>query len=73
MFMKQIRFSVKQVLKLIFSMTGFFILVNFLNTLNTTSGISEFWKLAGAVVVVLFIATLKIEDSPKTLPSTNNL
>lgn len=63
---------IKQNLKLIFSVATFFVLVNALNFLNAADNISFYWKLAGAVTVVLFIASLKTEDGIET-NSTDNI
>ncbi len=56
--MKQIR----QQLNLVLSLTTFFLLVNALNFLNSAAGVSIYWKLAGALIIVLFIASLKTEE-----------
>ncbi len=60
--MKQINQNIKQNLKLIFSVATFFVLVNALNFLNAADDIAFYWKLAGAVLVVLYIATIKVDD-----------
>jgi hypothetical protein len=54
---------IKQNLKLIFSVATFFVLVNALNFLNADDNISPYWKLVGAVLVVLFISTIKVDDT----------
>ncbi len=60
--MKQIQQNIKQNLKLIFSVATFFVLVNALNFLNAADSTAFYWKLAGAVIVVLFIASLKADE-----------
>lgn len=60
--MKQIHQNIKQNLKLIFSVAIFFVLVNALNFLNAADNIAFYWKVAGAVLVVLYIATIKVDD-----------
>ena len=68
--MKQINQNIKQNLKLIFSVATFFVLVNALNFLNAAVNIAFYWKLAGAVLVVLYIATIKVDDTIE--PSTTD-
>lgn len=51
--------------KLIFSIVVFFLLCNALNFLNASLA-GVFWKLAGAVVVVLYIATITTEESKES-------
>jgi hypothetical protein len=69
--MKQIQQNIKQSLKLIFSVAIFFVLVNALNFLNAADSIALYWKLAGAVLVVLYIATIKVDDISK--PSSTDI
>lgn len=66
--------NIKQNLKLIFSVAAFFILVNALNFLNAADNISLYWKLAGAVVVALYIATIKADDAvePSSFDTLSN-
>ena len=54
--------SIQQNLKLIFSVAIFFVMVIALNFLNAADNISFYWKLAGAIFVVLYIATIKVDD-----------
>jgi len=54
---------IKQNLKLVFSVATFFVLINALNFLNAAGNISFYWKLVGAVLVVLYIATIKADDT----------
>ncbi len=72
--MKQIHQNIKQNLKLIFSVVIFFVLVNALNFLNAADNIALYWKLAGAVLVVLYIATIKVDDiaEPGSIDSVPN-
>jgi len=55
-------------LNLIFSATAFFVMVNALNALNAADDVAFVWKLAGVVGVVLFIASLRVDDdaTPRT-------
>lgn len=68
--MKQIR----QNMKLILSVASFFILVNALNFLNAADDVGFYWKLAGTVVVVLFIASLKVDETiePRSMDELAN-
>ena len=61
--MKPIQQSIKQNLKLIFSVATFFVLVNALNLLNAADNVASYWKIAGAVIVVLFIASLREDET----------
>jgi hypothetical protein len=72
--MKQIHQNIKQNLKLIFSVATFFVLVNALNFLYAADNIVFYWKFAGAVLVVLYIA-IKVDDisepsSTDTVPNS---
>ena len=54
--------QIQQNTKLILSVATVFVLINALNLLNTSAYVAFYWKLFGAVGVVLFIASLKVDE-----------
>lgn len=55
--------SDKQALKLLFTVTAFFLIVTGLNFLNAKDDLAAYWKVAAAAGAVLFIASIRVDNA----------